>query len=236
MTAPSLETAEEARASRVFSNDEIYARLHKAVQEQRLAPGARLVEDRLAELAGVSRTKIREVLGRLAHEGLVTLVPNRGAFVASPTIKQARDVFVTRGMVEPDMVRLLCDTITPAQIRALRKHSRLEKEARANDDRATVIRLSGEFHTLIAEMVGNEILSRLMRELTSLTCLIITLYDKVNAPACPHTEHIHLIDALEARDRERAAACMAEHLVHVAETLNLEAPRDQTPSLDALFE
>ncbi|CAN7702262.1 GntR family transcriptional regulator [Caballeronia sp. LjRoot34] len=236
MAAPFLEPAEAARSGKTYSNEEIYARLHKAVQEQRLAPGTRLIEDRLAELAGVSRTKIREVLGRLAHEGLVTLVPNRGAFIASPSVKQARDVFVTRRMVEPDMVRMLCNTITTAQIRALRRHSRLEKEARAKDDRPTIIRLSGEFHTLIAEMADNEILLRLMRELTSLTCLIITLYDKPNVPACPHTEHVHLIDAIEAGDAELAASCMTEHLAHVAETLKLDAPQNDTPNLESLFD
>lgn len=236
MAAPFLEPAEAVRSGKTYSNDEIYARLHKAVQEQRLAPGTRLIEDRLAELAGVSRTKIREVLGRLAHDGLVTLVPNRGAFIASPSVKQARDVFVTRRMVEPDMVRMLCNTITPAQIRALRRHSRLEKAARAKDDRPTIIRLSGEFHTLIAEMADNEILLRLMRELTSLTCLIITLYDKPNVPACPHTEHVHLIDAIEAGNAELAALCMTEHLAHIAETLKLEAPQSDAPHLESLFD
>src|SRR6201993_2162939 len=64
-----------------FTNEEIYGRIQKAVLEHRLAPGTKLIEERLAEVSGVSRTKIREVLNKLAHEGLVELVPNRGAFI-----------------------------------------------------------------------------------------------------------------------------------------------------------
>lgn len=218
-----------------FSNDVIYARLQKAVREHRLTPGTRLVEDRLAEAAGVSRTKIREVLGRLSHEGLVTLVPNRGAFIASPSQEQARDVFVTRRMVEPGIVRMLCESATPAQVRALRRHGKLEEEARAKDDRPAIIRLSGEFHVLIAQMAGNEILLRLMREMTSLTCLIITLYDKPNTPACPHAEHVELIDAIEAGEGARAAECMTHHLDHIERTLDLDAPGIASPDIEALF-
>ncbi|WP_301951158.1 GntR family transcriptional regulator [Burkholderia sp. L27(2015)] len=218
-----------------FSNDEIYRRLQKAVLERRLGPGARLVEDRLAEVSGVSRTKIREVLGRLAHEGLVTLVPNRGAFIASPSVEQARDVFVTRRLVEPEMARMLCASATPVQIRALRRHVKQEEEARVKDDRPAIIRLSGEFHILIAQMTGNEILLRLMRELTSLTCLVITLYDKPNTPACPHHEHADLINAIEARDAVRASSTMSEHLSHIENTLDLSASPAEMPDIEAIF-
>ncbi len=224
------------KAAKAFSNDEIYARLQRAVQEHRLTPGTRLIEEKLGELAGVSRTKIREVLSRLSHEGLVTLVPNRGAFIASPSVAQARDVFVTRRMIEPNMASMLSASATPAQIRTLRRHSKKEAEAREKDDRPSIIRLSGEFHVLIAQMVGNEILLRMMRELTSLTCLIITLYDKPNTPACPHTEHAELIDAIEARDGKRAAACMADHLTHIEHTLNFEVAEAESPDIDSLFE
>ena len=224
------------KAGKAFSNDEIYARLQKAVQEHRLTPGTRLIEEKLGELAGVSRTKIREVLSRLSHEGLVTLVPNRGAFIASPSVAQARDVFVTRRMIEPNMASMLSASATPSQIKTLRKHSKKEGDAREKDDRPSIIRLSGEFHVLVAQMVGNEILLRMMRELTSLTCLIITLYDKPNTPACPHTEHAELIDAIEARDATRAAACMTDHLTHIEHTLNFKVAEAGSPDIDSLFE
>src|SRR6202790_4476546 len=163
--APAMPGSKGVAPRTPYSNEEIYGRIQKAVLEHRLAPGTKLIEERLAEVSGVSRTKIREVLSKLAHEGLVVLIPNRGAFIASPSGEQARDVFVTRRMIEPEMARLLSRTATPAQVRALRKHVRQESDARKQNDRPAIIRLSGEFHVLIAEMVGNEILLRMMREL-----------------------------------------------------------------------
>jgi DNA-binding GntR family transcriptional regulator len=233
--APPIAAGKRAAPRTPFSNEEIYGRIQRAVLEHRLAPGTKLTEERLAEVSGVSRTKIREVLSKLAYEGLVVLVPNRGAFIASPTIEQARDVFVVRRMIEPEMVRMLSRTATLSQMRALRKHVRQESDARKHGDRPAIIRLSGEFHRLIAEMVGSEILLRMMRELAPLTCLVITLYDKPNAPACPHHEHADLIDAIEARDGERAAALMFEHLEHIEGTLALDVAKEAPLDLEDIF-
>src|ERR1700737_2385537 len=128
--APAMPGSKGVAPRTPYSNEKIYGRIQKAVLEHRLAPGTKLIEERLAEVSGVSRTKIREVLNKLAHEGLVELVPNRGAFIASPSVEQARDVFVTRRMIEPEMARLLSQSATPAQVRALRKHVKLESDAR----------------------------------------------------------------------------------------------------------
>lgn len=233
--APAAATSATATERAAFTNEEIYRRIQNAVLEHRLPPGTRLVEDRLAEVSGVSRTKVREVLNKLAHEGLVTMVPNKGACIASPTVEQARDVFVTRRMIEPEMARLLTESITPAHIKTLRRHVKQESDARKRNDMHAVIRLSGEFHILIAEMVGNEILLRLMRELAPLTCLIILLYDKPNAPACPHHEHDHFIDAVEARDASRAAQVMLTHLEHIEATISLSTPPVSQPDIEAIF-
>ncbi|WP_429579745.1 GntR family transcriptional regulator [Paraburkholderia youngii] len=231
----SMPASKAAAPKAPLTNEEIYGRIQKAVLEHRLAPGTKLIEERLAEVSGVSRTKIREVLNKLAHEGLVELVPNRGAFIASPSVQQARDVFVTRRMIEPEMARLLSRTATSAQVRALRRHVRQESDARRRNDRPAIIRLSGEFHVLIAEMIGNEILLRMMRELAPLTCLVITLYDKPNAPACPHHEHSDLIDAIEAHDEAKAAACMLQHLQHIEATLNFDEVKDASLDIEAIF-
>jgi DNA-binding GntR family transcriptional regulator len=72
----------------------------------------------MADIFGVSRARIREVLGRLAHERIVELFPQRGAFVAKPTIEQARDVFEARRLIEPAVLRRLADTLTPEKTSA----------------------------------------------------------------------------------------------------------------------
>jgi len=209
--------------------DAIYEKLLTAIFEHRLPPGTKLGEDRLAGIFGVSRARIRSVLPRLAHEGVVHLEPNRGAFVAKPTVVEARDVFEARRILEPAIVaKLAHDRAKRADLAPLRQHVAAEARARAAGDTRTVVRLSGEFHILLAERAGNEMLAKTMRELASLTCLIIALYDKPAVPSCLGEEHGQIVDALAAGDAERAAGLMVEHLNHVEENLDLTVP-DEAP-------
>ena len=78
----------------------IYERIWTAIVDHSLPPGTKLTEDRLGEIFGVGRTRIRQVLFQLAHEGVVTLQHNRGAFVAQPSVREAREVFEARRAIE----------------------------------------------------------------------------------------------------------------------------------------
>jgi DNA-binding GntR family transcriptional regulator len=219
---PRLFAADSAGAP---TEDAIYEKLLTAIFEHRLPPGMKLGEEGLASIFGVSRARIRSVLPRLAHEGVVKLEPNRGAFVAKPTVAEARDVFETRRIIEPAVARLLAqDPGRRSDLTPLRQHVAAEARARAAGDTRSVVRLSGEFHILLAERTGNEVLAKAMRELASQTCLIIALYDKPSVPSCLGDEHGPIVDALEAGDGERAAILMGEHLLHVERNLDLSLP------------
>ncbi len=207
------------------SKDDIHGRIYNAIVEHRLQPGTKLTEERIAELFSVSRTQVRGVLQRLAVEQLVTLVPNRGAFVAKPTAAQAHDVLDVRRTLEPGVVARLIERIGAGEardaIRQLRKLVRREQQAHASGDRRTAVRLSGEFHVLLAELSGSVIYARMMRELTPLTCLAILSFEAPTAAACPNDEHAQLIDAIEAGNTAGAAALMTEHLQHIERALDL---------------
>ena len=217
------------------SVDTIHQRVLTALVEHRLPPGTKLGEERLAKVFGVSRTQIRQVLERLAHDRIVTVVHNRGAFVSSPTVEEAREVFAARRVIEADLVRQTVRIATKADIRRLREHVALESAARAANDKRAIIRLSGEFHQLIAEIAGNRYLAKTMRDLETLTCLVIILYDAPNVPACPYHEHADLVDVIEARDEKRAAEQMLEHLRHVEASLNFERRSDGEIDFEAVF-
>lgn len=217
------------------SVEEITDKILAAIWEHRLPPGTKLVEEKLAEVFGVSRTKIRLALGKLSHDSILTVEPNRGTFVSSPTVEQARQVFDARRVVEACLVKELAATAKKEQLSRLRKCTSQEAEARARNDRRAIIRLSGEFHVLVAEASNNAYLSKYMRELCSLTCLVIALYDAPGVPSCPHHEHDEIVDALEARDGERASALMVEHLTHVESTLRLELPGSAEIDFKAVF-
>ncbi|MCZ4330510.1 GntR family transcriptional regulator [Castellaniella denitrificans] len=218
-----------------MDGEAIYQRIQTGILERRLLPGAKLAEERLAEVTGVSRTKIRQVLARLAHERVVTLIPNRGAYVARPSVEEAREMFETRRLIEPALVAKLCLQATPENIAVLREHIAKEQLARQKDDLRSIIRLSGEFHIHLVDMVSTGILTRVIRELTSLTCLIITLYDKPTAPACPQSEHTDLVDLIEAGDAEGARQHMLDHLLHIERTLALEGELQAAPDFEAIF-
>lgn len=217
------------------ATEAIYLSLLSAIMEHRLLAGTKLVEERLCEVTGASRARIRQVFARLAHEKLVTLVPNRGAFIASPTVEEAHQVFQTRQVIEPELAATLARHATPAKVRSLQRHVQEEDAARARGDRAAVIRLSGEFHILLAEMAGNAILEKVIREMVSLTCLIITLYDRPGAPACPEHEHRELIAAIEKRDEGAARAVMREHLEHIEGSLDLTVTEVGAPDFYSIF-
>lgn len=230
-----MATTESPADAEQSLNESIYRDLHNAIMEHRLLAGTKLVEERLCEVTGASRARIRQVFARLAHEKLVTLIPNRGAFISSPTIEEARQVFQARRMVERELAALLASEAKPAQIRAMRHHIGEEDAARARGDRAAVIRLSGGFHIVLAELAGNAILEKLVREMVSLTCLIITLYDRPGAPACPEHEHRDLVDAIERRDAARAEALMVDHLRHIEGSLDLSVRETGVPDFHSIF-
>lgn len=214
---------------------DIHDRVLTAILEHRLLPATQLVEKRLAAVFGVSRTQIRQALARLAQDGIVSIYPNRGAFVASPSREEAHEVFEASRLIEPALVRRLAAGAIPAQVRRLREHLKREQAARKAGDRPALVRLTGEFHLLIARMAGNRVLERTMREIKSLSSLVIILYDSRQALTCRDDEHLGLVNAIEAHNVEQAARLMAEHLDHVESALDLSVREEKELDLEAVF-
>ncbi|MEO8281003.1 MAG: GntR family transcriptional regulator [Ideonella sp.] len=233
-TSRARQTPVSARLERENLHDEIYEKIYAAIVEHRLLPGTKLVEERLADIFGVSRARIREVLARMAHEQIVELIPQRGAYVAKPSIEQAMHVFEARRLIEPAVLRRLIETLTPERVARLRQHQALEQDALRRDDKRAIVRLSGEFHTLIAEQAGNTALARHMRELSTLTCLIIVLYDAPTASSCLSDEHSEIIEAIARRDVAKAESLMLAHLNHIEHSLKLD-PATPEVDLEAIF-
>ena len=221
-------------SSKTASKADIYERIYEAVVEHRLLPGTKLSEERVAELFSVSRTQVRGVLQRLAVEQLVTLIPNRGAFVTTPSVDEAHDVLEVRRTLEPAVVLRLIDRIAegkaPTAIKQLRALVKREQQAHHVGDRRAAVRLSGEFHVQLAHLSGSSIMARMMRELTPLTCLAILTFEAPTVAACPNDEHTLLIDAIEKGQKKAAVALMTDHLHHIEKSLNLHV--EDEPEID----
>ena len=105
-----------------LSAAEIRERIWLSIAEKRLRPGLRLKEEELAEVFDVSRARVRQVLAMLASDGLVTILPNRGAFVSEPTAQEAQDVFHVRKLVEDRVIERLIGRLTPNDFARLEAH------------------------------------------------------------------------------------------------------------------
>ncbi len=213
---------------------EVYDQIWSAIIDNSLPPETRLVEERLCEIFGVGRTRLRQVLQRLAHERVVTLTPNRGAIVSKPSVREAREVFAARRVLEVGTVTGFIECASRADCRRLHEHVAREQAACRQADRRGSLKLSGEFHLIIAEMAGNQILCDMLRDLVSRSSLIIAVYQTPAAPCCPPNEHRELAAALERREA-RAAELMSEHLERVLVDLRLEESAARSVDLRSVF-
>jgi DNA-binding GntR family transcriptional regulator len=201
-----------------------------------LPGGTKLGEHRLAEIFGVSRERIRKVLHRLGHERLLEIVKNRGAFTIEPDLREGRVVYEARRILESGMVAHLADHLTEAQIARLREHVDAEADALRRGDQPTWLKLSAEFHFLLAEMIGNPIVQRQAHELIGRTIMLVKRYETTLGSACGCEEHRLIFKALAGRERGRAVKAMSSHLSLVETRLRPIICDDAGPSLETLLE
>jgi DNA-binding GntR family transcriptional regulator len=199
----------------------VYIGLRDAIVAHKIAPGSKLPEDELASIYGVSRTIVRSALQALGHDRLVNLEPNRGAFVAQPTKREAREVFESRALVEPHVASLACQNVTSDQIAGLREHLEHEHEATHAGRDSDAIMLSARFHVDIAELADQRILTEFVKDLVLRSSLIISLYWRRRDTTCENHAHHALVDAIEARDGKAASELMRSHLVDLLSGLDL---------------
>ena len=204
------------------STQRIVESIVEAIVERRLMPGTKLAETQLGELFDVSRTVVRQALNQLSRDRLVTLEPARGAFVALPSIEEARQVFETRQLIEAGVVRELCARITPAHVAELRAHLKHEREAVARTDITGRTRLLADFHVVLARMLDNEVLAQLLADLLSRSSLISLMYQSTHSAAHSQQEHVAIVAALERRDARAAIKLMTQHLHSVERNLRLD--------------
>jgi DNA-binding GntR family transcriptional regulator len=196
--------------------------LTKAIVEHRLHPGTKLAEQKLADHFGVSRTLIRQALFQLVQKRLIRMEPARGAFVATPSSDEARQVFAVRRMIEIEMTRSFVRNVTPTQIKALKDHVVEEKAAVQRGDVAGRTDLLGDFHVRMAELMGNEVLAQMLGELISRCALITLMYQSSNAAEHSAEEHSEILKAIIAKDEALAVKLMDDHLRNVEEGLALD--------------
>jgi DNA-binding GntR family transcriptional regulator len=194
-----------------------------AIVGHRLPPGTRLREEALARAYGVSRTKIRAALLMLSKDKLIRTVPDKGAFVSKPSATEAREIFAVRRILETALAREFVARAKPADYKRLEQHMKQERKAVAGNDAQLRNRLLGDFHILLAQVVGNSVLTEMLRELSARSAVITVLYQSTADAACSSDEHHAFLEAARAGDADTACRLMVEHLEHVEQALDFDA-------------
>jgi DNA-binding GntR family transcriptional regulator len=227
----------------LLTENDIYERMVATILDHRLQPGTKLVEDRLASAFGVSRTRIRPVLVRLANEQIVRLTPHRGATVVQPTEAEAREVFQVRQLIEPTLVACFIERAQAQDLLVMARCIADEEAARRAGQWRSAIRLAGDFHLHLARVAQHQTLGRMLRELVSRTSLVLMRFGpgpgsgaaQQAVSACGCQEHRALLAALRLRDAAAASRLMREHLQQLEASLRFGAPPEAEPDLMALF-
>lgn len=213
----------------------IYTAIYDAIVEQRLPPGTRLTELNLVEVFEANRNHIRSALRELAHLKLVRLEMNRGAFVEEPTPEQAREVFAARRVIEKALIEAAAERIQPRDRDAVRAHIAAELALGAAPAKPEFIRLSGDFHRLLARIAGNTTLGEILEGLIARSSLIIALYEPHSGIQCSHNEHQSLAELLLAGDTVGAVNSMEQHLLNIERRLRLTPPENDEIDLFQVF-
>lgn len=206
------------------SAQQIRDAIREAIVERRLAPGTKLSEADVGNLFSVSRTLARAALQALSYEGLVSVEKNRGAFVAYPSPEEARQIFASRRLVEPGILREAATRIRPSDIKHLRQLLLEEGQLisqRGQVARRAEIKASGDFHLTLAGISGNAIMLRFMEELVARSSLVIALYGQSTVSSCGHSEHGDILTAIEQGNLDAACHLMLHHIAHIEADLDL---------------
>lgn len=206
-----------ADSSAAIAND-----IAAEIAARKLPPGTKLREEALCRLYSVSRTKIRAALLILSKDKLIDIVPDKGAFVAQPSETEAREIFAARRIIEAALAREFVAKARPADYRMLERHLKLERSALSGDNSQKRSQLLGDFHVLLADIAGNQVLKEILSELVGRSSLITMLYQSDRDAVCSSDEHGQFLDAAKSGNADRAVALILEHLDHVEAALQFD--------------
>ena len=203
------------------SADYAYQELRHRIITKQLKPGQRLPEVAIAVQMGVSRTPVREALRRLSSEGLVVIVPNSGARLASPTIKEIEDTYKVRDKLEQFSILEAAPKIGERHLRRL--DEAIMEESRAFEERKLDVFLESYeiFHRMIAEASGNRMLAEYVANILGRTNAYVVFYDPFYEMDDNPTisEHRAIFSALKRHDVKKSSELMHSHLVRTVSCL-----------------
>ena len=201
--------------------DVVFNTLRQAILRGELKPGERLMEIQLANKLGVSRTPIREAIRKLELEGLVLMIPRRGAEVAEITEKSLRDVLEVRAALEELAVDLACDRISAEDIQSLKEAAKEFEAALQGGDVTEYAPADVKFHDIIYLATDNQRLIQLLYNLREQMYRYRVEYLKrTEVHPILLAEHEHIIECIEKHDKAAAKVAISTHIENQAKTVS----------------
>lgn len=203
--------------------DVVFQTLRQAILRGELEPGERLMEIHLAERLGVSRTPIREAIRKLELEGLVVMIPRRGAVVASITEKDLKDVLEVRQTLERLAVEVACERITPELLAELKKAAEEFQRLKESDDVTELAAADVHFHEIIYEATGNARLINILSNLREQMYRYRLEYLKGKGNherLCK--EHQQIYNSIKNGDKDGVKAAIHEHIYNQEKAILLD--------------
>lgn len=200
--------------------DVVFKTLRKAILTGQLQPGERLMEVHLANRLGVSRTPIREAIRKLELEGLVIMIPRRGAEVAEITEKSLKDVLEVRRALDMLCAELACDRITEEEMEKLKEACEHFAEVTKTEDLTEIAKADVALHDILIEATGNQRLQQMINNLAEQMYRYRFVYIKdVTKHDVLIKEHTIIYEAVKDRDKEKAAQAAKMHIDHQEESI-----------------
>jgi DNA-binding GntR family transcriptional regulator len=212
------------------SPDSSYDELRGAIVRGEIAPNAHLVESDISSSFSMSRGAVRNALIRLEQEGLIVREPHRGARVRQVSDHEAVEILQARAVLEGLAVRLTAERIDEAGAERLQNHLALRRELLDAGDLLGASDANAELHAALLELSGHTTAQHLIRGLSAQ--MVRYQYRTIlipGRPAASQAEHAAIVEAVVARDPERAEEAMRRHLFNVAEALQ----RGLLPRIDS---
>jgi DNA-binding GntR family transcriptional regulator len=188
-------------------------RIREMIRKGALKKGDRILEAPMCQAMGVSRTPLREALRILSSEGLIELIPNKGAYVAQPSLKDIGEMFYVMSILEGTCARVCVEKMDDEGLRRLDDLYRKLEEHCQTEDREKYMAVNHSFHSLVQELAGNKVLSEVINALRQK--ILLYRYRQIYQPNRlkeSMQEHRDLQQAFRERNPEGAERFMQEHL------------------------
>ena len=198
--------------NKITPADKVYNYIKEQIVTRRLYPGTRVIEEDVVEAVGVSRTPIRTALSRLAHDGLIEQIPNRGSYVTKPTEEDFRSVFEARKLVETAAFRKALRAHTEGTVELLKENLAKQEALEKRFDLNEYVSLNRTFHLLLTRDAGNPYYEKYLDELYNRISTYLLFWDTSADTSRSLRSHKLMFEAFCEQDEEKGVEALLEDI------------------------